>query len=203
MGGDITRSTTPVIGNSNVTTATGLLDLYNVYPPTSTWTRRMEFTHDSGNNRAKIKASTSGYGLYLEGDTVALNTVNSTGTIATFRTSDSERLSVSYASGTPKLKLSAGTPIILDNSSSSGEVMVEVSKEGTSRLVVRYTSTPRLQLEAAMPFRIDNTASGNGTMCTMAKSGVDWLSYEYNGTANTVTIASQPDSVHGDPELLI
>ena len=76
-------------------------------------TSRMEFSRDSTNTRAVIKASTSGDALRLQGDTVHLNTPNSTGVITTFRVNGTSVATVEYDSGTVATTIKSGNDLIV------------------------------------------------------------------------------------------
>jgi hypothetical protein len=76
-------------------------------------TTRMEFSRDATNTRAVIKASVSGDALRIEGETVHLNTPNSTGTIATFRTNGTSRATLEYESGSVTTTLRSSSNLTL------------------------------------------------------------------------------------------
>lgn len=76
-------------------------------------TTRMEFARNSSSTYARVKATTSGDALRLEGDTVQLNTPNSTGTITTFRVNGTSVATVEYDSTGVAATLKSGNNLIV------------------------------------------------------------------------------------------
>jgi hypothetical protein len=100
---------------------------------------RVLFTQDTTNSLAKVKAATSGYAMQVEGDTVDLNTTNSTGVIAKFKTNGTTRFNVQY-DGT-EVVLESAVPIWIANSAAGAGTIAEMSKGGTSHLLFKWDST--------------------------------------------------------------
>ncbi len=100
LTGEIHESGTFVLYNSAVG-ATALVDLYQ-NATIGGKTKRIELVYDGTNSLAKIKASTSGHAMQLEGDTADLNTTNSSGTVVKFKTNGTTRLTMEYTSSKPR-----------------------------------------------------------------------------------------------------
>ncbi len=101
LTGEVHEAGTIVLYNSS-SGASALVDLYQ----NATFggkTKRIELVYDGTNSLAKIKASTSGHAMQIEGDTADLNTTNATGTVVKFKTNGTTRLTMEYTSSKPRL----------------------------------------------------------------------------------------------------
>lgn len=67
-------------------------------------TSRIEFSRDGANTRARMKASTAGDVMRIEGDVVSLNTPNATGDITRFQSNGNGRLTVNWDGTSTTLK---------------------------------------------------------------------------------------------------
>ena len=151
-------------------------------------TLRMEFIHDSGTTSAKIKASTSGYAMRVEGDTAELNTTNSTGTIADFLTNGTSRMTVTYESS--KARIRSIVPIEIEN---AGAADKDIEVTASRHLILRFGTNGTGELKLMDPTNMNRmlsvTEAGVWTIRDSAGLGtVQFMPYDAS-----VTTTSQID----------
>lgn len=97
-------------------------------------TSRMTVEYDSTNTIMKFQVVGGSDKLRLTGDEVQLNTDNSSGTIATFHTNGTSRLTVEYTSSKPRITAASSADIDLTGSTS--DLLLKAGREITFQMGV-------------------------------------------------------------------
>ena len=165
--GPVERAGTQELSNTTNTNPVDMLYLRSWSTLLSQPVKRIEFQHDGSALFERIKATGGGQALRMEADTIQLNTGNSTGTIASFLTNGTSRVTVEYNSA--RVEVKSGSTVRI-SSTTATDVFASGATADLSLLSGRNSY-----------WKLGADISGDGSLLITDKSGDALLTIREDG----------------------